>query len=186
MSDFSDANTESRWYVAHTYSGYENKVKANIEKIVENRSLQHLINDVRIPVEIIVEKDGTDDEGNAKEKEIENKIFPSYVLIKMVMTDESWHVIRNIRGVTGFVGPGSKPVPLSDEEVAQIGIEIRVISLNYAVGDSVTISSGPLKGYIGIVQEISEDKKKIKVLVSMFGRDTPVELDSDAVKLLEV
>jgi transcriptional antiterminator NusG len=186
MSDFSDANTEARWYVAHTYSGYENKVKANIEKIVENRSLQHLISDIKIPVEIIVEKDGTDNDGKPKEKEIENKIFPSYVLIKMVMTDESWHVIRNIRGVTGFVGPGSKPVPLSDEEVAQIGIEIRVISLGYNVGDSVKIVAGPLNGYVGIVQEISEDKKKIKVLVSMFGRDTPVELESDAVKLLEM
>lgn len=186
MSDFSDANTEARWYVAHTYSGYENKVKANIEKIVENRSLQHLIIDIKIPVEIIVEKDGTDNEGNPKVKEIENKIFPSYVLIKMVMTDESWHVIRNIRGVTGFVGPGSKPVPLSDEEVAQIGIEIRVISLGYSVSDSVKIIAGPLSGYVGTVQEISEDKKKIKVLVSMFGRDTPVELESDAVKLLEM
>lgn len=186
MSDFSDANTEARWYVAHTYSGYENKVKANIEKIVENRSLQHLIHEIKIPVEIIVEKDGTDNEGNPKVKEIENKIFPSYVLIKMVMTDESWHVIRNIRGVTGFVGPGSKPVPLSDEEVAHIGIEIRVIQLGYIVGDSVKITAGPLSGYVGTVQEITEDKKKIKVLVSMFGRDTPVELESDAVKLLEM
>ncbi|MDD4773844.1 MAG: transcription termination/antitermination protein NusG [Eubacteriales bacterium] len=186
MSDFSDSNIESRWYVAHTYSGYENKVKANIEKIVENRSLQHLIMDVKIPVEIVVEKNGIDEDGNAKVKEVENKVFPSYVLIKMVMTDESWHVIRNIRGVTGFVGPGSKPVPLSDEEILLIGIESRVISLEYNVGDSVKISSGPLSGYIGIVQEISEDKKKIMVLVSMFGRDTPVELDSDAVKLLEM
>jgi transcriptional antiterminator NusG len=186
MSDFSDANTEARWYVVHTYSGYENKVKANIEKIVENRSLQHLIMEVKIPVETIIEKDAEEGEGKSREKEVENKIFPSYVLIKMVMTDESWHVIRNIRGVTGFVGPGSKPVPLSDDEVAKIGIEIRVISLGYKLGDSVKITSGPLNGYVGTVQEISEDKKKIKVLVSMFGRDTPVELDSDSVKVIEL
>ena len=184
MSDFNEASSEPHWYVAHTYSGYENKVKANLEKIIENRSLQHLIMDVRIPVEITHEKNGEDEEGNPKEKEIENKIFPSYVLVKMIMTDESWHVVRNIRGVTGFVGPGSKPVPLTNEEVARIGVETRVITLDFGVGDSVTITMGPLEGYVGAVQEISEDKRKIKVLASMFGRDVPVELDSDNVKVI--
>lgn len=182
MSDINEISSEMNWYVAHTYSGYENKVKTNLEKIVENRGLHHLISDIRIPVEKAVEEVGTDVNGNPVTKEIENKVFPSYVLIKMIMTDETWHIVRNIRGVTGFVGPGSKPVPLSDEEVAAIGVETRVISLDYGVGDSVTVKSGPLKGYIGTVQEISEDKRKIKVLVSMFGRETPVELDSDIVE----
>lgn len=180
MSDFNDNDTELRWYVAHTYSGYENKVKTNLEKIVENRGIHHLIADVRIPVEVTVEN-----EGEENEKEVVTKTYPSYVLVKMVMTDESWHVVRNIRGVTGFVGPGSKPVPLTDEEVAAMGIETRVISLAYEVGDSVKIVSGPLSGFIGVVQEISEDKKKIKVIASMFGRETPVELDSDSVEAIK-
>lgn len=181
MSDINEISSEPNWYVAHTYSGYENKVKANLEKIIENRGLQDMIMDIRIPVEIVTEKSGDE---SIPDKEVENKIFPSYVLIKMIMTDETWHVVRNIRGVTGFVGPGSKPVPLSEAEVASIGIETRVITLDYEVGDSVKIKTDPLKGYIGSVQEISEDKKKIMVLVSMFGRETPVELDSDSVEKL--
>ena len=180
MSDFNESIPEVRWYVAHTYSGYENKVKTNLEKIIENRGLQHLIHDVRIPVEITVENEGEEDE-----KEVESKVFPSYVLVKMLMTDESWHVVRNIRGVTGFVGPGSKPVPLTDEEVAAIGVETRVVELKYAVGDSVKIVAGPLSGFVGVVEEISDDKKKIKVIASMFGRETPVELDSDSVEVIE-
>lgn len=179
MSESDFESVGPRWYVAHTYSGYENKVKTNLEKIVENRGLHHLIMDVRIPVEIVVEQNDGD------EKEVENKVFPSYVLVKMIMSDESWHVVRNIRGVTGFVGPGSKPVPLTDEEVAAIGVETRIVSLSYDVGDSVKITSGPLAGFIGTVQEISDDKKKIKVLASMFGRETPVELDADSVELNE-
>ena len=180
MSDFDEISSEPRWYVAHTYSGYENKVKANLEKIIENRGLQDVIMDIRIPVEVIKEDAGVDENGNPVEKEIENKIFPSYVLVKMKMSDATWHVVRNIRGVTGFVGPGSKPVPLSDEEVAAIGVDTGEIKLDYEVGDSVTVKSGPLKGYIGTVEEISEDRKKIKVLLSMFGRETPLELDSDS------
>ncbi|MBE6574522.1 MAG: transcription termination/antitermination factor NusG [Ruminococcaceae bacterium] len=180
MSDFHESSPEVRWYVAHTYSGYENKVKANLEKIIENRGLHHLIKDIRIPVEIAVENEGTENE-----KEVESKVFPSYVLVKMIMSDESWHVVRNIRGVTGFVGPGSKPVPLTDEEVAAIGIETRVTELSYAVGDSVKITGGPLAGFVGVVEEISSDKKKIKVMASMFGRETPVELDSDSVELIK-
>lgn len=170
----------AKWYVVHTYSGYENKVKTNLEKIVENRKLHDLILDSRIPVESVVEKDGEN------EKLVESKIFPSYVLIKMIMTDETWHVVRNIRGVTGFVGPGSKPIPLTDEEVASIGIEAPVISLAYSVGDSVKIMQGTLKGFIGRVEEISEDRKKIKVIASMFGRETPVELDSNVVEKLSI
>ncbi len=182
MSDFNNDITEPRWYVAHTYSGYENKVKTNLEKIVENRGLHHLIMDIRIPTEITVENGGIDEEGNPVEKEVESKIFPSYVLVKMVMTDESWHVVRNIRGVTGFVGPGSKPVPLTDEEVARIGIEVRKVSLGYAVGDSVKIVAGSLANFAGTVLEISEDLKKVKVLASIFGREMPVELDASDVK----
>ena len=184
MSDFDEISSEPRWYVAHTYSGYENKVKANLEKIIENRGLQDVIMDIRIPVETVQEENGTDEEGNAVVKEVENKIFPGYVLVKMKMSDATWHVVRNIRGVTGFVGPGSKPVPLTDEEVAAIGVEVRQVRLDYEVGDSVTVKSGPLKGYVGTVEEISEDMKKIKVLVSMFGRETPLELDSDSAEKL--
>ena len=125
MSDFDEISSEPRWYVAHTYSGYENKVKANLEKIIENRGLQDVIMDIRIPVEVIKEDAGVDENGNPVEKEIENKIFPSYVLVKMKMSDATWHVVRNIRGVTGFVGPGSKPVPLSDEEAEAIISESR-------------------------------------------------------------
>lgn len=184
MSDFDEISSEPRWYVAHTYSGYENKVKANLEKIIENRGLQDVIMDIRIPVEVTKEEDGVDADGNPTVKEVETKIFPSYVLVKMKMSDATWHVVRNIRGVTGFVGPGSKPVPLTDEEVAAIGVEIREARLDYEVGDTVSVKSGPLKGYVGTVEEISEDKKKIKVLVSMFGRETPLELDSDSAEKL--
>ena len=182
MSDINEISSEMNWYVAHTYSGYENKVKANLEKIIENRGLQHLIQDVRVPVETVVESETTDSEGNVVKKEVENKIFPSYVLVKMIMSDETWHVVRNIRGVTGFVGPGSKPVPLTEEEVAAIGVEVHVIELDYSVGDSVELTGGPLKGFIGSVTGISDDKKKATVLVSMFGRETPVEIDTDSAK----
>lgn len=184
MSDFDEISSELRWYVAHTYSGYENKVKANLEKIIENRNLQDVITDIRIPVETVTEENGTDENGNAVLKETETKIFPGYVLVKMKMSDATWHVVRNIRGVTGFVGPGSKPVPLTDEEVAAIGVETKQINLEYEIGDSVKVTAGPLKGFVGTVEEISEDKKKIKVLVSMFGRETPIELDSESAEKL--
>ena len=163
---------EARWYVAHTYSGYENTVKATIEKAVENRNMGDLIQSVKIPTEIVTEMT------EKGEKEIEKKLFPSYVFVKMVMNDEMWHIIRNTTGVTGFVGPGSRPVPLSDEEVEKLGVEPRVIEIRYAVGDSVRICAGPLSGFIGIVDEISEDKEHIKVTASMFGRETKVELGS--------
>ncbi len=170
---------ELKWYVVHTYSGYENKVKSNLEKTVENRGLQDLISDVRVPTEIVVETvDG-------KQKEVERKIFPGYVFVKMVYTDDTWHVVRNIRGCTGFVGPASKPVPLSEEEVRKMGVETRVVEVNYAVGDSVRIIDGPLDNFIGTVETLNVEKNLVKVIVSMFGRETPVELELTQVELYE-
>ena len=171
MSDINEMNVGPRWYVAHTYSGYENKVKASIEKVVENRNLQHLIYDVKVPVETVIEKNGD------KEKEVELKVFPGYVLVKMTMTDESWHAVRNIRGVTGFVGPGSRPTPLSDSEVEALAIEEKRVQLSFGVGDNVNINAGLFEGYSGVVQEISEDSKTVTVLVKRGRRDMPVELD---------
>ncbi len=168
-------NVGPRWYVAHTYSGYENKVKASIEKVVENRNLQHLIYDVKVPVETVIEKNGD------KEKEVELKVFPGYVLVKMTMTDESWHAVRNIRGVTGFVGPGSRPTPLTDAEVAALEIEEKRVQLSFNVGDNVNINAGLFEGYSGVVQEISEDSKTVTVLVKRGRRDMPVELDASQI-----
>lgn len=178
MSDINEMNVGPRWYVAHTYSGYENKVKSNLEKIVENRGLGHLIYDVRIPIETIVEKNGD------TEKVTEVKVFPSYVYVKMTMTEESWHVVRNITGVTGFVGPGSRPTPLSEEEVEALNIEEkRTERLSFKVDDEVLVISGLFEGYSGTVQSISDDNKKVTVLVKRGRRDMPVELDANMVKL---
>jgi len=161
----------AKWYVIHTYSGYENKVAATIEKTVENRGLQESIQQVMIPMEKVIEvKDN-------KQEEVERKVFPGYVLVKMVMNDETWHVIRNVRGVTSFVGPGSKPVPLTDKEVAALGADKKEIEVSYKVGDSVQVADGPLEGFIGVVDEISLEKNRVKVIVSMFGRETAVELE---------
>ena len=180
MSDINEMNVGPRWYVAHTYSGYENKVKANLEKIIENRGLGHLIFDIRIPTEIVIEKNGD------KEKEVENKVFPCYVYIKMVMNDESWHAVRNITGVTGFVGPGSRPTPLSDAEVAALDIEqTQQVQLSFNVGDLVTVSAGLFEGYTGTVQAISDDLKNVTVLIKRGSRDMPVELATEEVTLLE-
>ncbi len=176
MSDINQMNVGPRWYVAHTYSGYENKVKESLERIIENRNLEHLIFDIRVPVEVVVEKNGD------VEKEVEVKIFPGYILIKMVMNDESWHAVRNISGVTGFVGPGSRPTPLSDEEVDALNIEERKVKLSYKVGDEVVINSGLFQGYTGVVQEISEDLRTVTVIIKRGRRDMPVELDASAVK----
>ena len=170
---------EAKWYVIHTYSGYENKVATNLETIVENRKLQHWIHEIRVPTEIVVEV--KDD----KKKEVERKLFPGYVLVKMVMNDESWFVVRNTRGCTGFVGPNGKPVPLTDEEVAALGVEKRVVEVNYAVGDVVRIIDGPLENFTGRVDEIDMEKNKVKVTISMFGRETPVELEPDQAELLD-
>lgn len=176
MSDIDEMNVGPRWYVAHTYSGYESKVKANLEKIVENRGLGDKIFDIRIPVETIVEKNGD------VEKVVEVKIFPSYVYIKMVMTDESWHAVRNITGVTGFVGPGSRPTPLSDAEVEALNIEEVKVRLTVNVGDNVQIVAGLFEGYSGIVQSISDDLRNVTVLVKRGRRDMPVELESSMIK----
>lgn len=169
-------NKQGKWYVIHTYSGYENKVKANLEKTVENRGLQDLIFEIKVPMEEQIE------EKNGKRKAVMRKIFPGYVMVKMIMTDESWYVIRNTRGVTGFVGPGSKPIPLSDDEVRSMGVENIPIQLDAEVGDNVRVTSGPLENFIGSIEEIYPDKQKVKVLVSMFGRDTPVELEYNQIQ----
>ena len=170
---------KARWYVVHTYSGYENKVKANLEKTIENRNLETLILDVQVPMEEVVEeKDG-------KRKISLKKKFPGYVLVKMLMTDESWYVVRNTRGVTGFVGPGSKPVPLTDYEVDSMGIVETVEHIDLEVGESVKIVSGPIKDFAAVVQEINTEKRKIKVLVNMFGRDTLAELDFNQVDKMD-
>lgn len=162
---------EAKWYVVHTYSGYENKVKANLEKIIENRNMQESILDIVIPMEEQIEiKEG-------KKKVTLKKVFPGYVLIKMAMTDETWYAVRNIRGVTGFVGPGSRPVPLTEEEVRAMGVEEFEPVVDYEPGDNVRVISGPLENFIGIVDEINMERKKVKVSVSMFGRETPVELE---------
>ena len=162
---------EAKWYVVHTYSGYENKVKSNLEKTVENRQLQDLILEVRVPTELVTEI-GSDD----KPVEVERKVFPGYVIIKMIVTDESWYAVRNIRGCTGFVGPSSNPIPLTEDEVARLGIDKRGVEVSYEVGDSVSIIAGPLEGFVGTVEEMDVEKNRVQVIVSMFGRDTPVDL----------
>lgn len=179
MSDIDEMNVGPRWYVAHTYSGYESKVKANLEKIVENRGLGDKIFDIRIPVETIVEKNGD------VEKVTEVKLFPSYVYIKMVMTDESWHAVRNITGVTGFVGPGSRPTPLSDAEVEALNIEEVKVRLAVNVGDNVQIVAGLFEGYSGVVQSISDDLRNVTVLVKRGRRDMPVELEISMIKPID-
>ncbi len=170
---------EAKWYVVHTYSGYENKVASNLEKTVENRQLQDLIQEICVPTETVVEiKDN-------KKREVERKIFPGYVIVKMILNDDSWYAVRNIRGCTGFVGPSSKPIPLTDEEVARLGVEKKSIEVSYQVGDSVKITDGPLEGFIGVVEEINTDKNLVRVTVSMFGRETPVELELNQVETVE-
>ena len=174
-------SAEFKWYVAHTYSGYENKVKDSIEKTVENRGLGELIGDVCIPVEEAVEEN---DKG--EKKVVTRKIYPGYVFIKMHMTDESWYVVRNTRGCTGFVGPGSKPVPLSEAEVERLGVETAKVDLGIEVGDTVRITDGSMEGFMGEVLEINHEKRKISVMVTMFGgREMQVEFDFYQVEPLE-
>ncbi|MBR2453182.1 MAG: transcription termination/antitermination protein NusG [Clostridia bacterium] len=171
-------SNEAKWYVAHTYSGYENKVKADIEKTIENRNMQDIIQEVCVPMEEVVEiKDD-------KKKTVMRKIFPGYVIVKMIMTDESWYIVRNCRGVTGFVGPGSKPVPLTDEEIANIGLEKKTVNIGFNVGDNIRVKYGPLEGFVGVITAIVMDKQKIKATISMFGRDTDVELEFNQVEAL--
>ncbi len=164
------------WYVVHTYSGYENTVKATIEKYVENRGMQDLIHEISIPLETVTE---ITDNGP---KDVERKVFPGYVLVKMVMNDETWHVVRNIRGVTGFLGEGNKAIPLSESDVAALGVEKREVVVSYQEGDTVRITDGALESFLGVVEEIDLDHGKVRVVVSMFGRETPVELELDQVE----
>lgn len=169
---------EAKWYVAHTYSGYENKVKADIEKTIENRNMQDVIQEICVPMEEVVEiKDD-------QKKTVMRKLFPGYVIVKMVMTDESWYVVRNCRGVTGFVGPGSKPVPLTEQEIINMGLEKRTVSIDFEVGDKIRVKYGPLEGFVGVIDAIIMERQKIKAKVSMFGRDTDVELEFNQVEQL--
>jgi transcriptional antiterminator NusG len=168
-----------KWYVVHTYSGYENKVAGSIQKAVENRKMQDFISEVQVPTETVVEIK------ESKKKEVERKLYPGYVMVKMIMTDDSWYVVRNIRGVTGFVGPGSKPVPLTDEEVSRLGVEKREVIINFAVGDSVKVNDGYLDGFIGTVDSVEPDNDIVRVMVSMMGKDVLVELELDQVETLD-
>ena len=169
-------NLEPRWYVVHTYSGYENKVKTDLEKTIRNRELEDYFFDIVVPMEEQIEiKDG-------KRKANLKKVFPGYVLVKMIVTEESWYIVRNTRGVTGFVGSGTDPIPLTNEEIRNMGFETTIINVDYEVNDSVKVVNGPLSGFIGTVQEINKEKNKVKVMVSMFGRETPVELDFSQVQ----
>ena len=169
----------AKWYVAHTYSGYENTVAASIEKAVENRGMRDLIHEVNIPMETVTEitENGP--------KTVDRNVFPGYVLVKMVMTDETWHLVRNVRGVTGFVGSGSKPIPLTEEEVASMGVEKKEVVVGYEVGDRVKITEGALESFLGAVEEIDLERSKVRVVVEMFGRETPVELELDQVERID-
>ncbi len=170
---------DAKWYIIHTYSGYENKVASNLEKIVDNRNLRDLIQEVKIPTEMVkeIKKD--------KQVEVERKLFPGYVMVKMVLNDDTWFIVRNVRGCAGFVGPSSQPMPLSEEEVYNMGIERKSVEVYYEVGDSVEILDGPLEGFIATVEEIDTDKNVLKVTVSMFGRETPAELELDQAKKVD-
>ena len=170
----------AKWYVIHTYSGYENAVKTSIEKFVTGRGLEDQILRMEIPLETVTE---VTDSGATKE--VERKVFPGYVLIKMVMTDDTWHLVRNVRGVTGFVGEASnKPIPLSDDEVREWGMEKHEVVVSYKEGDRVRINDGPLESFTGVVEEIDAEKNKVTVVVSMFGRETPVEMELDQVEVV--
>ena len=164
------------WYVVHTYSGYENTVAASIMKGAENRQMQDLIQEVNIPEETVIERTEHGD------KEVKRKVFPGYVLVKMILTDESWHLVRNSRGCTGFVGSAGKPVPLTEEELLSLGVEHREISVGFELGDTVKIIDGPLEGFLGTVDELDPDGNSVRLIVSMFGRETPIDLELDQVE----
>ena len=168
--------SEASWYVVHTYSGYENKVKANIEKTIENRHLEDQILEVRVPMQDVVElKDGAS-------RSVQKKMFPGYVLINMIMNDDTWYVVRNTRGVTGFVGPGSKPVPLTEEEMRPLGIHSESVQIDFAEGDSVVVIGGVWKDTVGVIQSINDNKQSATINVDLFGRETPVEISLTEIK----
>ena len=170
----------ARWYVVHTYSGYENTVKATIEKTVQSRGLQDQILVVSIPMETVTE---ITDSGVSKT--YDRKLYPGYVFVKMVYSDDTWHVIKSVRGVAGFVGAsGNDPIPLTEDEVYEMGVEMKEIIVNYAVGDTVRILDGPLSSFTGVVDELDVDKNSVSVIVSMFGRETPVEFELDQVEAI--
>ena len=168
--------SEAKWYVVHTYSGYENKVKANIDKTIENRHLEDQILEVRVPMQDVVELK------NGVQKAVSKKMFPGYVMIHMIMNDDTWYVVRNTRGVTGFVGPGSKPVPLTDEEMAPLGIQKEEIVVDFEEGDTVTVTAGALEGTVGVIQAMNAQKQSLTINVELFGRETPVEISFKEVK----
>lgn len=171
-----NASKEPNWYVVHTYSGYENKVKTDLEKTIKNRELEDYFFDIVVPMEEQIEiKDG-------KRKTNLKKVFPGYVLVKMIVTEESWYIVRNTRGVTGFVGSGTEPIPLTPEEIRNMGFEEIPVNVDYDIEDSVKVMTGPFENFIGTVKEINKEKHKVKVMVSMFGRETPVELEFSQVQ----
>lgn len=170
---------DAKWYVVHTYSGYENAVSAAIMKAAENRRMTDLIKDVSIPMETVTEY--TD----SGEKSVERKVFPGYVLVKMILTDESWHLIHNVRGATGFVGADGKAIPLTEQEIIDLGVEHREVVIGYQLGDNVMVNDGPLAGFIGVVDELEPDNNRVRVVVSMFGRETPVDLELDQVDVIK-
>ena len=167
------------WYVIHTYSGYENAVAETIRRSVENRNMQDLILETNIPMETVTEI--TDSQA----KTTQHKMFPGYVFVKMVMTDESWHLVRNVRGVTGFVGCGNKAIPLTEDEITAFGVEKEEVVVNFSVGNSVKVTDGPLEGFFGVIDDIDVEKRRVRVIVSMFGRETPVDLDFDQISVTE-
>ena len=168
--------SEAKWYVVHTYSGYENKVKVDIEKTIENRHLEDQILEVRVPMQDVVElKDGAS-------RSVQKKMFPGYVLINMIMNDDTWYVVRNTRGVTGFVGPGSKPVPLTEEEMRPLGIHSESVQIDFAEGDSVVVIGGVWKDTVGVIQSINDNKQSATINVDLFGRETPVEISFTEIK----
>ena len=169
---------EANWYVVHTYSGYENKVKANIEKTIENRHLEDQILEVRVPLQDVVEVK------NGVKKTVQKKLFPGYVLLNMVMNDDTWYVVRNTRGVTGFVGPGSKPVPLTDTEMFNLGIQANDTTVEFAEGDSVTVVGGVWKDTVGMIQAVNQGKQSVTINVELFGRETPVEISFTEIRKL--
>lgn len=168
--------SEAHWYVVHTYSGYENKVKVDIEKTIENRNLQDQILEVSVPLESVIELK------NGVEKKADKKMFPGYVLLHMFMNDDTWYVVRNTRGVTGFVGPGSKPVPLTEEEMEKLGFKNEEVIIGFEVGDTIVVTSGAWKDTVGAIKSINEGKKTITMNVEMFGRETPVEISFSEIK----
>ena len=170
---------EAKWYVAHTYSGYENKVKADLEKTIENRHLEEEILEVRVPMQEVVEMK------NGAKKTVQKKLFPGYVLVNMVMNDDTWYVVRNTRGVTGFVGPGSKPVPLTEAEMKPLGIRTENVSIDFAEGDTMVVVAGAWKDTVGAVQKIDYNKQTVTINVELFGRDTPVEISFAEVRKLQ-